>query len=151
MRRYLLVVTFILMWVTACSADTSEESASTQVITEEAHDEDHNTDEHEEEHGHGEEEHEHDEDEDHGHDEDHEHGAEDHEHDEDQKREHGAHEHGVAELFIAWSGGEMAIDLRTPAYNVVGFEYVPTTDAEIALLEESIAVLEEGTLSLIHI
>ncbi len=66
--------------------------------------------------------------------------------DDGQHREHGAHEHGVATLTIAWSGSEMAIDLQTPSYNVLGFEYTPATDEEKALLVERLAVLEAGDL-----
>ncbi|MEZ4705714.1 MAG: DUF2796 domain-containing protein [Caldilineaceae bacterium] len=70
-----------------------------------------------------------------------------HEHEgEGEHRELGAHEHGAAALMIAWSGNEMAIDLQTPAYNVLGFEYAPTSDEEKAALAESVAALEAGTL-----
>lgn len=72
-------------------------------------------------------------------------GEDEHEADEEH-REHGAHEHGAAELMIAWSGNELAIDLETPAYNVFGFEYAPKTDAEKALVDESVAALEAGDL-----
>ena len=47
---------------------------------------------------------------------------------------------------IAWSGSDVAIDLQTPAYNILGFEYAPTSDAEKALLAERIAALETGAL-----
>jgi len=77
------------------------------------------------------------------HDEEEEH--EEHEEDEDH-RVHGAHEHGAATLTIAWSGNELAIDLETPAFNVVGFEYVPTSEEDKALLAESVADLEAGEL-----
>ena len=40
----------------------------------------------------------------------------------------------------------MAIDLQTPSYNVLGFEYTPATDEEKALLVERLAVLEAGDL-----
>jgi hypothetical protein len=78
-----------------------------------------------------------------------EHDPED-EHEEDgNQREHGAHEHGIADLTIAWSGNELAIDLQTPAYNILGFEHIPDSEAEQELLEESLATLQEGSLLLI--
>jgi hypothetical protein len=66
--------------------------------------------------------------------------------DETEHREHGAHVHGAAVLLIAWSSSEMAIDLETPAYNVLGFEHAPASDEEQTLLEESVAALEAGDL-----
>jgi hypothetical protein len=58
----------------------------------------------------------------------------------------GAHEHGAAELTIAIVGGEIAIDLQTPAFNVLGFEYAPASEEEKTLLSESVAALEAGNL-----
>ncbi|MEZ4728594.1 MAG: DUF2796 domain-containing protein [Caldilineaceae bacterium] len=79
------------------------------------------------------------------------HEADEHDHEDDaEHREHGAHVHGAAALMIAWSGSEMAIDLETPAYNVLGFEYTPTSDEEKALLAESVAALEAGDLLLVN-
>ena len=65
-------------------------------------------------------------------------------HDEDEHREHDAHEHGVAELTVAWSGQDLLIDLDTPGFNVLGFEYEPSSDAEKTLFAESMAALESG-------
>lgn len=75
-------------------------------------------------------------------------GGDEHEHDnEDRKpRGHGAHEHGQATLTIAWSGTDLAIDLQIPAYNILGFEYAPSTGADKELLSESIATLKTGGL-----
>lgn len=64
----------------------------------------------------------------------------------DERREYGAHVHGVANLSIAWSGSELVIDLNTPAYNVLGFEYAPLTIQQEVLLEESIAAFQTGDL-----
>jgi len=75
----------------------------------------------------------------------HEAGEHDHE-DATEHREHGAHVHGAAALMIAWSGNDMAIDLETPAYNILGFEYAPASEEEKALLAESVATLEAGDL-----
>ena len=65
------------------------------------------------------------------------------------RRELGAHEHGAAALMIAWSGSDVAIDLQTPSYNVLGFEYTPTSNEEKALLMESVSALEAGGLLLL--
>lgn len=131
MLRNLLLIGLLLIFAAACTPTATEETASQNTETEETHEDELAEEAHEEE--------EHDEDE---HDED---EHDEHEMDEDH-REHGAHEHGAAELFVAWSGNELAIDLETPAYNVLGFEYAPSSDAEKALLEESVAALETGEL-----
>ena len=64
--------------------------------------------------------------------------------DEDKSREHGAHEHGAAELNVAWSGNELAVELITPSFNLVGFEYTPATDEEIQAANDAVSVLEQG-------
>ena len=133
MLRYAILIGLLLISSVACTSPVAQpQTTAAQEIHDDevVHEEEHN-DEEEDEHKH-EEEHS-DEDED------------NHEADEDH-REHEAHEHGAAELMIAWSGNDLAIDLQTPAYNVLGFEYAPTTDAEQALLDESVAALEAGEL-----
>ena len=47
-----------------------------------------------------------------------------------QHREHEAHEHGHGTLDIVLEGEELAIELRIPAVNVVGFEHAPRDEAE---------------------
>ncbi len=131
MFRYLLIICLLLMVSAACSP-TAEEAAEPQPATgenmsgEEHEQEDEDNEEHDVEHGEEDEHEEHEEDDDH--------------------RDHDAHEHGAATLTIAWSGNELAIDLETPAYNVVGFEYAPASEEEKALFEESVAALEAGNL-----
>lgn len=136
MLRYRLLICLLFVFATACVPATSDtiepQTAASAAASETAH-------EAEDEHG---------EDEPNNKDAD-EHGQEEGDHsdeDENERREHGAHEHGAAALMIAWSGNEMAIDLQTPTYNVLGFEYAPTSDEEKALLMESVAALEEGGL-----
>ena len=63
-----------------------------------------------------------------------------------EQRGHGVHQHGHADLAIAWSGTDMSIELQTPAYNILGFEYVPSTAAEKELLARSITTLETEAL-----
>ena len=48
----------------------------------------------------------------------------------EQHREHEAHEHGHGTLDIVVEGEELAIELRIPAVNVVGFEHAPRDEAE---------------------
>lgn len=123
MFRYLLLICLLLVLSVACSPTTSETAKPQSAATEEMP-----TEESEEEDSH---------------DDDHEHEEND---EDDEHREHGAHEHGAATLTIAWLGNDLAIDLQTPAYNVLGFEYAPTSDAEQAFFAKSMATLEAGDL-----
>ena len=59
-----------------------------------------------------------------------------------ERREHGTHEHGRATLTVAWSKKDLAIDLQTPAYNILGFEYAPSTTAEKKWLLERVETLK---------
>lgn len=137
----------VLLLLVACSTAEPETAAAplTAETEEEApiqeadHDDEHDSEEeHEDEHESGAEDHD---------DEHKDEDEEEHEHeDEDEHREHGAHEHGVAALTIAWSGNDLAVDLQTPAYNVLGFEHAPSSDEEQALLDESVEALEVGDL-----
>ena len=146
MFRISLFIGLLLIVATACAPAASEatvpQPAENEEMSADEHEDDHD-DEHDDDHNddHGEEHDEEDEHNEHGEVEDHDEHGEDEEH-----REHGAHEHGAAILTIAWSGNELAIDLETPAYNVVGFEYAPTSDEEKALLDESVVALESGDL-----
>ena len=145
MPRKLLLICLISVLTIACMPATPETDSQQTVDSTEATDS-----AHEEEETHAEDEHDaddhHDEDE---HDEDEPDADEHHDEDEpsaDKHRELGAHEHGAAELTVALSGNEVAINLQTPAFNVLGFEYAPKSDDEKGLLEESVAVLEAGSL-----
>jgi hypothetical protein len=130
MVRFLLFFSLLLVFAVGCSQATFEttESQTTENETNPAeHPEHSESHEDEDEHDHAQEEaHEHEEDDDH--------------------RQHGAHEHGAATLTIAWSGNDLAIDLQTPAYNILGFEYVPNSDEEQTVFEESVAILETDEL-----
>ena len=53
----------------------------------------------------------------------------------------GAHEHGAAELSVAWSGGDMVVDLISPTFNIFGFEYEPTTVEDTAIADDRTAAL----------
>ncbi len=62
----------------------------------------------------------------------------------------GAHEHGVAELSVAWSEGEAIVDLISPTYNIFGFEHEPSTDDELALVADRIDALSEPGVMVIN-
>ncbi|VFM99451.1 MAG: Protein of unknown function (DUF2796) [Candidatus Kentron sp. G] len=55
-----------------------------------------------------------------------------------------AHRHGVADLDIAFSGKKIAIELHSPAHNILGFEHAPRTDAERERLAEDLSRLKEA-------
>ena len=141
MLRHVLLFGLLLIFSVACTSPVLQPQTTAQ----ETHNEDHGGEEEQhnedgDDHGHEEE---HDDEDDQAHEE--EDGDEDHDHKEDEDhREHGAHEHGAAALMIAWSGNDLAIDIQTPAYNVLGFEYAPKTDDEQSLFDKSVATLEAG-------
>jgi hypothetical protein len=57
-------------------------------------------------------------------------------------RQHGTHEHGVAHLNVAVEGSELAIELSSPAANIVGFEHPPQTQAQKEQVKEARKKLE---------
>jgi len=150
MFRNLLIICMLMVFFVACSSTEgteTEEMTTTALAQEDSHD-DHAEDEHDD---HAEDEHDdhaEDEHDDHAEDEHDDHAEDEHDdHAEDgEHREHGAHEHGAAMFTVAWTGNELAIDLETPAYNVLGFEYVPSSESEKSLFDESVATLEAGDL-----
>lgn len=127
MLRYFSCLILLLALTAACTqAAPATPTPPEEIQAEDGQAEDHHDEDHDEDHD----------------DEDH---HDDHD-DEADHREHGAHEHGTAQLTLAWSGNQIAIDLETPAYNIVGFEYAPATEAEQSLLDESLAALRAGNL-----
>lgn len=112
-------------------------------------DDDHADEDHADEDGddHGDEDHGDDDKDEHG-DEDHDdehgdddHGDDDHDDHDDDASGLGSHEHGGAELSVAWIGGDVAIDLISPNFNVFGFEYEPETDEDVAIEADRIEAL----------
>lgn len=49
----------------------------------------------------------------------------------------GAHEHGVATLNLVLDGGHLVLEFDSPAANIVGFEYVPTSEQDIAAAQQA--------------
>ncbi|NIY73074.1 DUF2796 domain-containing protein [Marivivens donghaensis] len=60
---------------------------------------------------------------------------------EDGHREMGAHVHGVSKLEMAVEGSTVEMNLESPGMDIVGFEYEPSTDADLAAVENAIAQL----------
>lgn len=58
--------------------------------------------------------------------------------------QHGAHEHGVAQMDVVLDGTLLQIELSTPAANVVGFEHRPRNEREQDRLRDAVAALEQG-------
>ena len=133
--RLIFLVTLLFL-IASCSPQTTPDASEVETGSMEHEDDDH--DEHGDEDDHGDEDHDEHGDED-GHDD--EHGDEDHD---DEHREHGAHEHGTAELTVALVGSQAEISLETPAFNLVGFEYAPKSDEEKAAVDGATANLEKG-------
>ncbi len=58
---------------------------------------------------------------------------------------HAPHVHGLAHLDVAVDGPQVALELRSPAANIVGFEHAPSTPAQVRSLEEALQRLRAGT------
>ncbi len=131
LNPYFRILFLISLFFLFASCTTQAEPGATETNSM-AEEDDHSDDDH------------HDDDEDHGdddHHDDEDHGDEDHD---DEHREHGAHEHGAAELTVALIDGQAEIALETPAFNLVGFEYAPNSDEEVAAVADATANLEKG-------
>ena len=59
-------------------------------------------------------------------------------------REHGVHEHGVAQLNIALEGDVLQMELETPTMNIVGFEHMPATRQQQQEVDDAAATLRHG-------
>ena len=55
-----------------------------------------------------------------------------------------AHIHGAGDLNIAIDGNKIAMELITPGYDITGFEYKASTEAEKAAVAKAIGQLEDG-------
>ncbi len=162
LRRSAVVAIFALALM-ACGSDDSSTEAGTsgdgdaEATTTTVADADESDDDHSDEaDDHGDDDH----DDDHS-DEDDDHGNDDHDDDgdHDDHDDHddedgssgglGAHEHGVAELSLAWSDAEVVIDLISPTYNIFGFEQEASTDEERALVaDRTEALTQPGVIAL---
>lgn len=57
--------------------------------------------------------------------------------------QHAAHVHGKARLLVAVDGEELAIELYSPAMNLVGFEHKPNTEAQKHAIQDTVATLQK--------
>jgi len=57
------------------------------------------------------------------------------------KHDHDAHEHGIAQMNIAWDKDHLDIEMVSPAYNIVGFEHQPKTEEQHEAAESVEAIL----------
>lgn len=60
---------------------------------------------------------------------------------EDPFEEHHAHEHGVATLGVAIDARQLAIQFRSPAMNLLGFEHRPRSAQDQAAVSRALALL----------
>lgn len=58
-------------------------------------------------------------------------------------RQADAHEHGVGMLDIAVDGGTLAMVFHAPGADIVGFEYLPESDADRATVDAAVATLSQ--------
>ena len=58
----------------------------------------------------------------------------------------GAHQHGYAELQLAFSGQTVELRALSPAYNLLGFEHEPRTEAQHQTVETALHWLEDTPL-----
>lgn len=64
--------------------------------------------------------------------------------DHDTQRQHDAHNHGHATLSIVQEGNNIQLMLESPAANIVGFEYSPTTQQEKQQIDKAVEILRQG-------
>ena len=56
-------------------------------------------------------------------------------------RQAGTHEHEVARLDLAQEGAQIDLHLESPAMNLLGYEHMPSSDADRQVLEQTLAQL----------
>lgn len=60
------------------------------------------------------------------------------------RRQHDAHVHGTAQLNLAIDGKNVFLELASPAMNIVGFEYIPSSEEDRHSVHEAAEKLEDG-------
>ena len=61
------------------------------------------------------------------------------------ERQLDAHAHGYGELNVAIDGPKVALELNSPAFNIVGFEHSPETDKDKATIKLALSILNDGS------
>lgn len=59
-------------------------------------------------------------------------------------RQQSAHVHGTARMNLAIDGEDVFLELASPAMNIVGFEYMPSSDEDRHTVHEAAEKLEDG-------
>ncbi len=58
-------------------------------------------------------------------------------------RQHDSHAHGIGELNVVLEGDELAMELISPAANIVGFEHAPSNDEQKAAVAQAEEALKQ--------
>jgi hypothetical protein len=61
------------------------------------------------------------------------------------ERQLDAHAHGYGKLNVAIDGPKVALELNSPAFNIVGFEHSPETDKDKATIKNALSILNDGS------
>ena len=61
------------------------------------------------------------------------------------ERQLDAHNHGFGELNVAIEGQTVALELNSPAFNIVGFEHHPETNKDKATIKDAVSILNDGS------
>jgi hypothetical protein len=61
------------------------------------------------------------------------------------ERQLDAHAHGYGELNVAIDGQKVALELSSPAFNIVGFEHSPETSKDKATFKNALSILNDGS------
>lgn len=60
------------------------------------------------------------------------------------ERQHGSHEHGRADLQLAYADGRLELELTAPGSDIVGFEHVPADVVQQQAIDRALAILGDG-------
>jgi hypothetical protein len=61
------------------------------------------------------------------------------------ERQHDSHEHGRADLQLAWADGRLELELTAPGSDIVGFEHAPGDASQQQAIDSALAVLGDGS------
>lgn len=142
-----LIASLALVSLSACSGESTSVAVDTANESEADHDDDSDHSDGDDSDDHDSDDDDHDNSDDHdSDDDDHDHDDEpgDHsesDHDDDASTGLSAHEHGTAELSVAWTEGDVAIDLISPAFNIFGFEYEAVSAEDQKVVADRTAAL----------
>lgn len=58
----------------------------------------------------------------------------------------GAHEHGVAQMFLTIVDNAVLVEVKSPLYNMLGFEHKPNNPEQKAAIKQQMQAIKSGTL-----